>query len=67
MGTIANIDIKQRAVASGVRHWQIAQALGVSDFTFSRMLRNELNKEKKAEIFHIIDRLATEGDHGENE
>lgn len=64
MGTIANIDIKQRAVASGVRHWQIAQELGVSDFTFSRMLRNELEKEKKEQIFRIIDQIAQEENHG---
>lgn len=53
-----NLDIKQRAIAADVKLWQIGKALGMSDFTFSRKLREELPEDEKAKIFEIIDRLA---------
>jgi len=40
--------------------WQIAQALGVSEPTITRKLRNELSPDEKDEFIQIIDRLAAE-------
>lgn len=50
----ANTDIRQAANASGVYLWEIAEALGVTDGTFSRKLRRELDESEKKRIFKII-------------
>lgn len=54
---IANNDIKLQAKISGVRLWQVAQRLGITDSTFSRKLRNELSEKEKERIFNIIEEL----------
>lgn len=55
-----NQDIRRAAQAAGVKLWQIADALGITDASFSRMLRKELSDEKKTEIFGIIEKLSKE-------
>ena len=75
--TQKNTDVRQRAKEAGVFQYQIAEAVGVSEYTIlrklrkelpqdekSRMLRNELEKEKKEQIFRIIDQIAQEENHG---
>lgn len=52
-----NKDIKQKAKTAGVKLWQIADALGLQDTSFSRKLRYELAYTEKAEIFDIIDNI----------
>ena len=52
-----NLDIRLAATGAGVRLWQIAEALGITDSSFSRKLRKELSDTQKQEIFDIIDRL----------
>lgn len=59
--TQANIDIRLLAAGKGVRLWQIAKELGISDTWFTRLMRSELSTEKKNEIRLIIDRLAEGG------
>ena len=49
-----NQELRATAKESGVKLWQIANRLGLSDANFSRMLRNELNPELKQNIFQII-------------
>ncbi len=58
---MTNMEIRQKALTFGIRLWQIAEALGVSDFALSRMLRHELPDEEKQKILEIIDRLAEKG------
>lgn len=53
-----NQDIRKTAAGSGVRLWQIADALGIADCSLSRKLRKELPDDEKKEIFCIIERLA---------
>lgn len=53
-----NIDIRRKAAGAGVRLWQIAEELGITDSSFSRKLRKELTDAQKEEVFRIIDRLA---------
>lgn len=60
---MTNDDVRRAAAAKGVRLWQIAEACGMADTTFSKLLRRELSPEKKKEIFAIIDEIASqEGD-----
>jgi len=55
---VKNEDIRAAAKSAGVRHWQIAEKLGVTASWFSVELRHELSKEKKSEIFRIIAKIA---------
>ena len=50
----ATSDIRQAAFSSGVYLWEIAEAMGVTDGTFSRKLRRELDEKEKKEILKII-------------
>lgn len=52
-----NKEIRTAAFSEGVRLWQVAQKLGVTDSTFSRWLRRELPEEQKKEILAIIQTL----------
>lgn len=55
----SNKDIRVAAAAAGVFLWQIAEAIGVTDGTFSRKLRRELPDDEKAEILQVIQNLST--------
>lgn len=58
---MANKDIRAMAICSGVKLWQVAEILGITDTSLSRKLRKELCTEEKERIFAIIDNLAQEG------
>lgn len=60
-----NRDIRNAAAGNGVFLWQVADALGIADSSFSRKLRNELSAEAKQKILAIITQLAKEGSHAE--
>ena len=55
-----NQDIRRTAAGAGVKLWQIAEALGIADCSFSRKLRKELPQEEKNRIFEIIKDLSKE-------
>lgn len=57
---MCNQDIRRSATENRVKLWQIAAALGITDSTFSRKLRKELQKEEKSKIFYIIENLRKE-------
>lgn len=57
---MSNQDIRRTAAGAGVRLWQIAQELGITDCNFSRKLRRELPQEEKERIFTIINQLSKE-------
>lgn len=54
---MSNIDIKTEAMNAGVKLWQIADKLGITDSSLSRKLRKELSSEEKAKIRAIIAEL----------
>lgn len=56
----ANMKIREKAKNSGVRLWQIADALGIQESMFSKRLRNELPEDEQERILAIIDKLAKE-------
>jgi hypothetical protein len=53
-----NLDIKAYAKQKKVKHWKIADELGMTDTYFSRKLRHELPADKKRKIIDIIDSIA---------
>ena len=54
-----NIELRTYALNHGVKLWEIAEKLGVSESTFSKSLRKEFDEEKKERIMKIIDELST--------
>lgn len=59
--TQANQKIRRAAAGAGVKLWQIADKLGITDSYFSRLLRKELPADKQADILRIIAELEQEG------
>lgn len=57
---MCNIDVRRAAAGSGVRLWQVADALGIADAQLSRKLRKELPDEEKQKIFEIIQNISAE-------
>ena len=55
-----NKDVREAAKAAGVKLWQIADKLGITDGNFSRKLRKELPEAEKQKILLIIDELSRE-------
>lgn len=53
----ANTDIKTRMKAAGVRQWQIANVLGISENTLVRKLRYPLDSNEKQRIAAAIREL----------
>lgn len=52
-----NIEIRNAIFSNNIKKWKIADKLGITDSTFSRLLRNEISNEKKKEILNIINDL----------
>lgn len=47
-------EMKKEAKKNGVPLWKIADALGISEATLTRLLRHDLSEEKEAQILDII-------------
>lgn len=56
----ANQTIREAAKRKGVKLWQIAAHLGISEPTITRWLRSALSPEKENEILRAIDEIAEE-------
>lgn len=54
---MANWDIRQNLLLSGVRQWKVAEEMGISESMLSKMLRRELPRDKKEKIGLIIEKL----------
>jgi hypothetical protein len=52
-----NADVRKLIKDAGLFLWQVGDKLNLNDGNFSRKLRKELTKEKKAEIMAIIEEL----------
>ena len=59
-----NQEIRNGILKNNLRYWQIAEKLHINDGNFSRLLRKELTKEKKDEIYEIIKVLKEEQKNG---
>lgn len=53
-----NIQIRTALLQAGVKQWQLAEALGLSEAHFSRKLRKELPDEEKQKILNAISDIA---------
>ena len=55
-----NKDIRIKAIERGVYFWQVASKRGISPESMSRMLRRELDGERKEKVMQAIDAAAKE-------
>ena len=56
-----NLEIRRAAAGAGVKHWQIADKLGIAETTFCRRLRRDLPDEEKQKILAAIAELSQGG------
>jgi len=57
-----NKDVRNYAKSKNVYLYQIAESLNVSESTFIKKLRKELDDETKESLFKIIDMIAKKRD-----
>lgn len=50
----ANAEIRKVLVEKGIRHYEAAEACGVTLYTFSHWLQTEMKPEKKTEVLKAI-------------
>lgn len=55
-----NQKIRDAIKTTGIRMWQVAEALKMQDSAFSRKLRHELPEDEQQKIIGIIERLVKE-------
>lgn len=60
MVVTANVEIREHAKKNGVRLWQVAEKIGMSDAAFSRKLRRELTATERERVQNAINQLAAE-------
>ena len=56
-----NEDVRKAFSGAGIKQWQVAEALNLSEFHFSRELRHELTPERKKQVFEAIAGLQKKG------
>lgn len=63
-----NEQLKREIVGAGLKLWQVADKIGITDSSFSRKLRRELPDDEKQRIRTIIVELKEAGgkNHAEN-
>lgn len=52
-----NLDVRAAIKSSGFKQWEIAEAYGICEWSFSRLLRKELPNEVKQRIYNAIEQL----------
>ena len=57
MKKLSNSDVRTKARENGVRLWEIADKLGISEPTITRKLRHELPADEKQRILAVIDEI----------
>lgn len=54
MYTTSNLEVRQAIRDSGLCAYQVAELIGVTETSFSRLMRGELSQARKAEILNAI-------------
>lgn len=54
---MANKKIREYAKKKGIQHYLIADEMKMQESAFSKLLRKELDAEKRKEILEVIDKL----------
>lgn len=62
---MANEAIREKVKVTGVKYWEVAEWIGVSDVTLCRQMRRELPEARQQLILHAIDELTRRNANGE--
>lgn len=54
---MSGAEIKRQILAAGLKVWQVAEAYGVADTTFSKYLRKDFSSENAEKVLNIINQL----------
>lgn len=57
---MSNIEIRAIISRNRFRHFEIAEKMGITEFSFSRMLRKELTEEQRKRVLKAIEELRAE-------
>lgn len=57
---MSNQDIRRTAASAGIKLWEIADKLGITDGNFSRKLRKEMSEADKKHIMQLIRDMSKE-------
>lgn len=57
-----NLDVRLKIKQSRLCHYEVAREIGISEFTFCKWLREEMNEERKKLVLSAIDEIK----HNEN-
>lgn len=57
---MSNIAIRTKILQSGLKHYQVAEAVGVTPETFSSWLRKELTGDRLERVERAIEELLAE-------
>lgn len=52
-----NLELRMMIKQNRLRHYEVAEEIGISEFTFCKWLREELPEEKKKIVIAAIDRI----------
>ena len=53
-----NLEIRRETAENGLKLWEVAEACGMTDSTFSRKLRRELPSDQRDHVLSVIANLA---------
>lgn len=56
-----NETIRKSISDSGLKYWEVADAIGIADTTFAKWLRHELPDDKQKQILAVINQMKKEG------
>lgn len=56
-----NLEVREAIKRARLFGYEVAAALGMSETSFSRKLRQELSSEEKVRVLATIDKLSKEG------
>lgn len=57
---MANERIRKALKAAGVRQWELANVMGISEATIYRTLRTELPEDDTKKMLELIEKLSAE-------
>ena len=57
MADIKNLDVRMEIMKRGLKNYQVAEFIGVTETTFSKWLRTEMTPSKKEEVIKAINEL----------
>jgi len=60
-----NHEIRGKMKEKGIKQWEIADVLGISEFTLSRWLRKEILDSKRQRILEAIESIAKRKGRGD--